>query len=434
MVFAATSCKKEKINEPENDLNREPAANEFLATIDDGGMALNAPRVNDGMGTLATFDQTDKLKVMWQQGDVIYVNGTANAFTCNSDPKNSNRAYFENKTDFPTGYQAEVYHAFYSTSVTPNADASGTLSAIQYYNPENQAENLPMYAHSTDHWLNFSNICAAIKIYVPCTADHIVISNTSAPLHGNFTINESNVAVMESITDDEYKKITIRKKIKAPQVDDDFHACDSLFIAIPAGTYAGFQIAFYDGNDSIIYTTGPSGNNLRVEANKIYKIAGYKYTDLLPGVFTAANGTLCRFTAGNLTGTSDTGYGFASNQTEPGTYYDNTGAEAFNPNRHHYTLKEANSMGLLCLPIAGYYDGSTLVDYDGSGRILARYWSISSVSQTYKYLKIGVKPSTFEFEDEEVKGVGDAPGSTYRFSIRLCKSVSLTKNAMAKPE
>ncbi|MCQ2330121.1 MAG: hypothetical protein MJZ93_06175, partial [Paludibacteraceae bacterium] len=298
------------------------------------------------------------------------------------------------------------------------------------------------------------NICAAIKIYVPCTADHIVIKNTSAPLHGNFTINESNVAVMESTTDDEYKKITIRKKTKAPQVDDDFHACDSLFIAIPAGTYAGFEIAFYDGNDDLIYTTGPSGEDkdLTVAANKIYRIVGYNYNKdqyLLPGKFKVSDDEYVQFTAGNLCRKGSEGsyeYHFEDNQNGyPTTYNTNhvghfndlvtktvggieydawtseeftyllgltyqddrkwycsrskvsfaqvddvwcllvapDGATAFNPNRHNYTLKEVNSMGLLCLPFAGNLaevKGSMVVVFHSDapksdGSIMAKYWA-----------------------------------------------------------
>ncbi|MCQ2330331.1 MAG: hypothetical protein MJZ93_07255, partial [Paludibacteraceae bacterium] len=171
MMFAATSCKKENVNEPEN-FNREPEAYEFLATVNGGATTQNAPKVGDGMNTMATFnpDPDNKTQVLWQQDDQITVNGEV--FTCNSNPSSDNRAYFVNEEKSP--FHRDVYHAFYSTSVTPNADASGTLNDIQYYNPERQAENLPMYATSTDHWLNFSNICAAIKIYVPCTADHIV--------------------------------------------------------------------------------------------------------------------------------------------------------------------------------------------------------------------------------------------------------------------
>ena len=512
MMFAATSCKKESINEPE--VMRDPEANEFLATIDGGAIAQNAPKVGNGMNTMATFDQTDKLKVMWQQGDVIYVNGTANAFTCNSDPKNSNRAYFENKTGFPTGYQAEEYHAFYSTSVSPNANAaSGTLSAIQYYNPGNQAENLPMYAHSTDHWLNFSNICAAVKIYVPCTADHIVIKNTSAAMNGAFKV-QSNVAVMQGAPDDDNKKITIYKGTQGHT--EAFNACDSLYIAIPAGTYHGFEIAFLNQSEDTIYTTG-KGGNLTVEANKLYRIVGYKYTDVLPGKFSvSATQQKVQFTVGNLLRTGSTTYVYSFEEKQTGYrntklermadgkdyygYYNNCDqsytvgdstynvltsdemiyllrcgkrngssttptpetkarpnaaglnafayvndgtkdilcllvapddATGFKPSRTKYTLKEVNSMGLLCLPMAGYIqtsggDNTAPVAITGKpydGEISARYWApkSSQTSNSKDFLQVDIVDGTLNFNQYRIYESANAGSGTISRSIRLVK-------------
>ncbi|MCQ2343673.1 MAG: hypothetical protein MJ002_01975 [Paludibacteraceae bacterium] len=482
MMFAANSCKKESINEPE--VMHDPKANEFLAAIDGGGMVQNAPSVNDGMNTMATFNPNDKLQVLWQRGDVIKVNGID--FTCTTYPLDDGRAYFENNY-YKDGFHADVYHAFYSTSVSiTNANNSGTLNECQYYNPVNQAENLPMYATSTDHWLNFSNICAAIKIYVPCTAHHIVISNTSAPMNGGFTV-QGNKAVMDnasaqSLSDNE-KKITIYKKGTQGQTTD-FHACDSLFIAIPEGTYAGLQIAFYENNGDAtpIYTTGGSNNPLTVTANHIYRIVGYKYTNLLPGKFRVGTGPndYVKFTTGNLWKDGSSSYHFENNQTDYPTEYDANyighftdlvttevdgiaydalnssefsslinynrdlvsfaqvdnvlcvlvapdGATAFNPTRDSYTLKEVNSMGLLCLPFAGNCAQGKVFANSGNpkdNQIWAKYWeSDTDDSGTFRsYISITNNTPFNEFgENDIIEGCSSTLPTSVARPIRLVK-------------
>ena len=300
MMFAATSCKKENVNEPEN-FNREPEAYEFLATVG-GGAQQNAPKVGDGMNTMATFNPENKLQVLWQVDDVITVNGVA--FTCTTNPgigdNYENRAYFENENYKTSGFHADVYHAFYSTSVEPSTTADhyaeGTLKENLVYNPDNQAELLPMYAYSTDHWLNFNNICAAIKIYVPYAATKIVISNTSAAMNGDFTLIDNKAVISTAPTIDEnHKKITITKKDNGT-----FTPSEPVFFALPANSvdgYADFCITFYNG-DNEVYSTGASKSPLKVEANKIYSITRYK--DYLPGEFSVSDTKKVQFTTGNL--------------------------------------------------------------------------------------------------------------------------------------
>ena len=501
MMFAATSCKKENVNEPEN-FNREPEAYEFLATVNGGATTQNAPRVNDGMGTMATFDPETLTQVMWQVGDTIKVNGIP--FTCTTNPGKGegqvNRAYFENDNYKTSGYHADEYHAFYSTSVSNTSGNGGTLNAIQYYNPENQAENLPMYATSTDHWLNFSNICAAIKIYVPCTADHIVIKNTSAAMNGAFDV-QSNVAVMNvPQPNDGNKKITIYKGTQGHTTA--FNACDSLFIAIPAGTYEGFEIAFLNQSGDTIYTTG-AGGTLNVSANHIYRIVGYKYPNhLLPGKFKVSNNEYVQFTTGNLWRKGSEGsyeYHFEDNQNGyPITYdvnhvghfndlvtpmfgdtlYDAwthdeftyllgltyqddrkwycsrskvsfaqvddvwcllvapDGATAFNPNRHNYTLKEVNSMGLLCLPFAGNLanvpeKGGMIVVFDSryaanNDNIMAKYWAKDFYHDEFVTTDIlRYIPSVTNFTPYKTNGPEDI--------INPMEAVNLTTSQVGRP-
>ncbi len=301
MMLAATSCKKENVNEPEN-FDREPEAYEFLATVG-GGMQQNAPAVNDGMGTMATFDG---LKVMWQIGDVIYVNGKGNSFTCTTDPAGTNRAYFENTNQFPDGFQATQYHAFYSTTISamslaeegdPTKGVTGTLSATQTYNPEKKAENLPMYATSTDHWLNFNNICAAIKIIVPLSSANTIEGSVAddEQLYGNFNMSGS-VATFDPETTS-HNVITV-KKVE----NKNFQNGDEVYIAIPAGTYHNLNISFKNGNN-LEWETGASEKEggLTVVANKIYNInLTGAFKGLLPGRFKVSGSKFVQFTTGNL--------------------------------------------------------------------------------------------------------------------------------------
>ena len=296
MMLAATSCKKENVNEPEN-FNREPEAYEFLATVG-GGMQQNAPAVNDGMSTMATFDPETLTQVMWQIGDVINVNGET--FTCTTDPAGTNRAYFENPVQFPNGFQATQYHALYSTTLEsielieaadPTKGVKGMLSATQTYNPDKKAENLPMYATSTDHWLNFNNICAALKIYAPVSTANKIILTTTEPITGQFEIRENGVFDFIQ-TGDGHNTITITKPESA-----NFINGEEIFIAVPGGTYHGLNITFYNG-DNQVWTTGTSSKDLTVTANRIYKIG---FNLLTSTKFTInGQGDQVQFTKGNL--------------------------------------------------------------------------------------------------------------------------------------
>ena len=165
MLFA-TSCKKENINVPE----RPAEDNEFLCVIEPNANPQNAPRINDGMGTMAHLVDN---RATWQEGDVIAYYGAAyddnhqpidgyrHDLTCATfGNEQTGSAYFEKaNTHFGQG----DHKAFYPAELLVSADESHyelALPAVQTIDPERNASNLPMYGvGSGRHYITFYNIC-----------------------------------------------------------------------------------------------------------------------------------------------------------------------------------------------------------------------------------------------------------------------------------
>ncbi|MCQ2344716.1 MAG: hypothetical protein MJ002_07355 [Paludibacteraceae bacterium] len=260
MLFA-TSCKDEnKFNEPV--APKDPSdipANSFYCEIDNNANPQNAPTVSNGKTTMAYLYGKH---VMWQPGDAINVNGTD--FINNSSENQA--AYFENEDASP--FQSEEYEAYYPASLYNNNNHSYELPAVVTIDPDRNASHLPMYAYSTDHWLTFHNLCAAMKINVPMACSRIVIKANTA-ICGNFTVVDKTTAPYAQIDETGCDSIVIYKKATTGSGNQNFAIGDTAFVAIPAGTYT-FTIKLYEGNRLIHEKT--AGSTLTCNRNKVYNI------------------------------------------------------------------------------------------------------------------------------------------------------------------
>ena len=223
-LLFATSCNK--TNEPTN-----LAENEFFCQIDNGANPQNAPRINDGMGTMTTISGFD---VLWTEGDQIYHAETGTVLTCGTI--SSTGATFTGEGNYNI---CQSHTAYYPASL--HTDNGLVLPSNIAIDATMGVDSLPMYAHNnngTDHTLVFSNICAALKINVPVACDRIVVSADQA-ICGQFSV-VNNAAVLAAGQSTDGVTLT-----------GTFAKNDVVYAAIPAGTYNNFSIKFYNGTAEV---------------------------------------------------------------------------------------------------------------------------------------------------------------------------------------
>lgn len=292
MIFA-TSCKKENVNEPmqesETTEMRAPLPGEFVATMDKGAMPQYAPSIEEGMGTMAHFDEKN---VLWDANDKIIVNGKE--YSCSIT--DGNIAYFSN-TD--TVYCP--YHAFHGAVANTSRSAAGTLSATQTYDPDHDASHIPMYAYSEsgndNPPLEFKNICGALQITVPLSTANKIVVTADEDINGTFTIVETGGKPKAVINNT--NSTPANKSITLQRNSGTFQNGDIVYIAVPHGSYH-LEIKFMN-NDNVEWTTGQSSNAYAVEVNKIHKVNMLgAFGGLLPGKFSVSATKKVRFTTGNL--------------------------------------------------------------------------------------------------------------------------------------
>jgi len=250
-LLFATSCKKESVN-PAVDVPE----GSFLATIDNGANPQNAPRINDGMGTMTTIDGSNY--VIWENGDEISINGST--YTTSSTPGNTVVFSGGNAT-------GSTFHAFYPASIA-GTDNAGTLPATQTIEFDNQGNakvnNLPMYAYSTNNQLTFHNICAALKITVSVACNSIVVS-ADENICGEFTVdNTTHTAQLAGTGEHLGKSLTVSRSTGS------FTANEIIYVAVPANTYHNFTIQCKDAQNQVVFAKVIESTTVAV--NKVYNL------------------------------------------------------------------------------------------------------------------------------------------------------------------
>lgn len=259
VMLVLTSCRKEQQVNPPVDVPE----GSFLATISNEANPQKAPKAKGNMSPMTTIDGNSY--VIWEEGDSIYINGKL--YTTSTG---GNSVIFSpaNADDPAVGTE---FVAFYGVENPANGAASGVLPTTQIYE-DGKVSNLPMYAAcGSDHVLTFHNICAALHITVPVACSKVKLT-ASESLSGDFTMSVDNGKPVASMSDEDNKYVEIEKR------SGTFAADETIYLAVPQGSYTNAQIMFID-NNSVIIESKEIGS-FTTQANMIYKVSVTPYPEL----------------------------------------------------------------------------------------------------------------------------------------------------------
>ena len=132
----------------------------------------------------------------WSSGDEISISDGDKSAVYVTNDDSSSTAEFSHK-EGNINNSAATYTAFYPSSITAS---NIVLPSTQNY-MENNVENFPMYAVSTNKELAFKNLCGIIRLCIKAEeSGEINISSISLSgnkgMSGTFTIGEDNSAIV----------------------------------------------------------------------------------------------------------------------------------------------------------------------------------------------------------------------------------------------
>ena len=225
----------------------------------------------------------DDEKVLWTNGDKINVNGVESAALELDEAAASAQFTFEGLLESP-------YNAVFPSSIYKDA-TTVTLPAYQTYKEGSfSASASPMAAVSETKSLEFSHLCAVIKLTVKAGAEHNSIAyvdfygKKSEQISGDFSINYETLALSGASTADADKKV--RYKVSKTLGEDPF----VMYLVVPAQEYAnGYTIKVLDDKGHFMEQSKASGETL--VAGKIYDMPAFDFvptgTDLDVEIATA---------------------------------------------------------------------------------------------------------------------------------------------------
>ena len=251
-------------------------------------------------------------KVFWEEGDEIFINGIS--FLATPDPSDPTKATFT-KTNIsdPNAKTDEngVYVATFGCSMDSRTGVGVIPETVEY--SASGSIQAPMIAKSRTSELSFKNICSVIEVTLKGTETigRIEFNANGKALSGEFTIPDGQSAVMSKTTGDAV--LDMGAGVKLDSKGKVFR------IAVPAGSYSGFNIKVTDISNRAWKKT--AGKTVNTAANTIYRLS---FTPSFPsvvdgaltGVYTIdANGTKVNFASGNLYYYAGK-WSFAQTQTE----------------------------------------------------------------------------------------------------------------------
>jgi len=334
-IAALSSCQSDDIlndNVNDND-NNNANAPVFTATIEGEGATRTAIGQNSETNMYTM--------VNWSNGDQISINGSLYSTT-----STTNTAVFT-LVDGQTAAVADAqgkYKAYYPASMYNN----GTITLPASYTYAKDEFNMPMYAESKNATLAFKNLCGVLAIKVPSTQmkkikTFEVLSNML--MHGTIGITVKDDGTLSYTLSGKSNENYCKTVVDCGSTLTNFSSYIKFYVPLLPDTYYPITIKISDGtNTKIMQTTKING--ISIERNNIYpitfaenykKIGNSDDINLLPGVFTVADGKTVRFTRSNLYRNGYT-FRFEANQIGHPTKY--------NPDHigHFYwTTAETNS-------------------------------------------------------------------------------------------
>lgn len=280
-TLLVAGCAKENLIEPETS-----------AGVQEGTTVLTAVAAP----SVKTVLQDDK-KVLWTNGDKINVNGVESAALELEEAAASAQFTF-------VGLLETTYKAVFPASIYKDENTV-TLPAYQTYKAGSFAETAsPMAAVSETKSLEFSHLCAVIKLTVKAGAEHNSIAyvdfygKNNEQVSGDFSINYETLALSGASTADADKKV--RYKVSKTLGEDPF----VMYIVVPAQEYAnGYTIKLLDDKGHFMEQSKASGETL--VAGKIYDMPAFDFvpTGTELGVEIASAEDLVKFAADFNAGT-----------------------------------------------------------------------------------------------------------------------------------
>ncbi len=237
LSWAMNSCSSD------NSESLVPSNNELTASLE----------LVDGSRT--TLDTN--CKVSWDKDDKISVNGV------NYKAKSAgNFATFEKEGagDAPTGALTAYY---------PESLKDKKLKEAQDYKSEKISNN-PMYAYAASGTnLEFKNICGLLEFSLTGSGSKMskIVVTANEALNGEFTITDNAAVLNNTKVEDKNKKVTLNMGNGGISLSS---TAQKFYIALPAGTYTGFKVAFCK-NDKKVEKTATK--NVTIARNKIYQLS-----------------------------------------------------------------------------------------------------------------------------------------------------------------
>lgn len=259
-------CVKENLVEPD---------------VPQSGVTVLTANVDAATRTVLQDDE----KVLWTNGDKINVNGVESAALELEEAAASAQFTFEGLLESP-------YKAVFPSSIYKN-ETTVTLPAYQTYKEGSFSESAsPMAAVSSTASLEFSHLCAVIKLTVNMSdgSEHDNIEyvdfygKNNEQVSGDFSINYETLSLSAASTANADKKI--RYKVSKTLGEEPF----VMYLVVPAQDYAnGYTIKVLDDKGHFMEKSKASGQTL--EAGKIYDMPAFDFvptgTDLDVEIATA---------------------------------------------------------------------------------------------------------------------------------------------------
>lgn len=236
-IIVANPVVSVEVNRPSSD---------FYAYINDDFTNDSSTRTE--ISTSAGSD--GKYSLSWLAGDEIAISdgSTTAVYTATASSKT---ATFVKKSGSVSN-TATKYSAFYPSTITPS---SKNLPATQEYVYGN-VKNFPMYAESSDHNLEFKNLCGILRLSLKNTdsdrdiaVKSISVSVSGKGLSGNFTIDSSKAAVVSG-TDGVV--LNCASPVTLGYVEKDFN------IVVPKGIYSAMKIKITTDDGKVVNLEGQS--------------------------------------------------------------------------------------------------------------------------------------------------------------------------------
>lgn len=243
-------CVKENLVEPD---------------VPQSGVTVLTANVDAATRTVLQDDQ----KVLWTNGDKINVNGVESAALELEEAAASAQFTFE-------GLLETTYKAVFPSSIYKDA-TTVTLPAYQTYKEGSfSASASPMAAVSSTASLEFSHLCAVIKLTVNAGAEHNSIAyvdfygKNGEQISGDFTLDYETLSLAGASTADADKKL--RYKVSKTLGEEPF----VMYIVVPAQEYAkGYTIKVLDDKGHFMEQSKKSGETL--VAGKIYEMPAFDF-------------------------------------------------------------------------------------------------------------------------------------------------------------